>query len=202
MSTRSERRQMTANRIKAMSYQPRAEAFRLIRDKGPISTKEVAGELGVDVQELSYHVRKLRELNCIEEVTRRPVRNFVETFYRATEVHTIDIEEWTELAEDEPEMAEYSVDEFMQSIVDDYTASRRASIVGRDDEFWVVRNLLALDPKGLREAEQASERYDNELLDIEARSGKRQEKEGTESIPVSAAIIYFKLPKSSDNALP
>jgi hypothetical protein len=188
---------MTSNRVKAMSSQLRAEAFRLIRDKGPISPKEVAGELGVDVKDLSYHVRRLREFSCVEKVDSRRVRSAVETFYCATEVHTIDIEEWAELAEDEPEMAEFSVDEYMQSIVDDYTASRRAGIVGRDDEFWVVRNLLTLDSQGLREADKASERYEEALLGIEERSAERQAAEGTETVPVSSAIIYFKLPKPS-----
>lgn len=189
---------MTANRIKAMSYQPRAEAFRLFRDKGPISTKEVAQELGVDVKELSYHVRVLRALNCIEKVSSRRVRASIETFYRATDLHTIDIDEWAELAEDEPEMAEYSVDEFMQSIIDDYSASRRAGIVGRDDQFWVVRHLLSFDQEGLCEADKAAERYEKEMLEIEARSVERQRRQGTERIPMSAAIIYFKLPNSSE----
>lgn len=196
MPTRTERRQVTSNRVKALTSQLRAEAFRLIRDKGPISTKEVAQELKVDVKELSYHVRKLREFNCIEEVDSRRVRGSVETFYRATDLHVIDIEEWTELAEDEPEMAEISVDEFMQSIVDDYTASRRADLIGKDEEFWVVRHLLDLDPKGLREAEKAAECYENALLEIETRSADRRAKEATEEVPVSASIVYFRLPLS------
>jgi DNA-binding transcriptional ArsR family regulator len=193
---------MTSNRIKAMASQPRAEAFRLIRDRGPISTKEVARELDVEVRELSYHVRKLKELGCIEKVRTRRVRSFIETFYRATEQHTIDIEEWAELAEDDPEMAEFSADEFMQSIVDDYTASRRAGIVGRDDKFWVVRHWLALDSKGLEEAEKAAEAYERALLAIETDSAARQE-EGAEPALVSAAIVYFRLPKAlAKNSMP
>lgn len=196
MATRAERRQATSNRVKAMSYQPRAEAFRLIRDNGPISTKQVARRLEVDVKDLSYHVRKLKEYDCIEEVSSRRVRGSVETFYRATEQHMIDTEEWEELADLDPEMAEFLVDEFMQSIVDDYTASRRARIVGLDEEFWIVRRLLALDPEGLREADEASEKYENAMLDIAARSAERRTKEGTEKISVSSSIIYFKLPNS------
>jgi DNA-binding transcriptional ArsR family regulator len=196
MPTRAERRQITANRIKALSSQLRAEVFRLIRDREGISTKEAAQELEVDIRELSYHVRKLRDLGCIEEVGSRRVRSSTETFYRATQQHTIDIEEWAELAEDEPEMAEFSVDEFMQSIFDDYTASRQAGIVGRDDKFWVVRHLLTLDSKGLREANKAAEHYESELLAIQGRSADRESEKGTETVPVSAAIVYFRLPKS------
>lgn len=198
MASRAERRQATQNRFKAMSYQPRAEAFRLIRDKGPISTKEVARELEVDVKDISYHVRKLKEFDCIEDVSSRRVRNSVETFYRATELHMVDTEEWGELAEDEPEMAELLVDEFMQCIVDDYTVSRRAEVVGLDEEFWIVRRPLLLDPKGIHEAQKASKEYEEKMIDIAARSAERRRTEGTEEIPTSSSIVFFKMPKDSE----
>lgn len=162
-----------------------------------MSTKEVANELEVDVKELSYHVRKLKEYHCIEEVSNRRVRGSVETFYRATELHMVDTEEWGELAEDEPEMAEFLVDEFMQSIVDDYTESRRAGVVGLDEEFWIVRRPLVLDPEGVREAQQASKKYEAAMVDIAARSAERRIKKGTEEIPVSSSIVLFKMPKRS-----
>jgi predicted transcriptional regulator len=82
---------MTANRLKAMTSQQRAEAFRLIRDRGPISTSQVARELGVDVRELSYHVRKLRDFDCIEAVDKRRVRGVDETFYCSNDRNMIDI---------------------------------------------------------------------------------------------------------------
>lgn len=93
-------------------------------------------------------------------------------------------------------MADFSVDEIMQCVVDDYTASRRASLVGRDEEFWVVRHLLTFDLEGLRQAELAAQQYERTLLAIETQSSKRQAEEGSEELPISAAIIYFKLPKS------
>lgn len=173
----------------------RAEALRIIRDKGPISTTLVARELDVDVNRLSYHVRKLKEFNCIEEVDTRRVGGSIETFYRATEQHVIDTVEWGELAEDDPGMAEFSVDEYMQSIVDDYSSSRKAGLVGLDEEFWVVRHLLGLDPEGFAEAEKAAESFESTLLEIKSRSAERAAKHGTTVLPVSASIVYFKLPK-------
>lgn len=197
MATRAERRQATQNRLKAMSYQPRAEAFRVIRDKGPISTKEVAEVLEVDVKGLSYHVRKLKEYKCIEEVNSRIVRNSLETFYCATEQHMVDTEEWGELAEDEPEMAEFLVDDFMQAIVDDYTESRQAGVVGLDDEFWIVRRPLVLDPESIREAQKAAKEFEDKMITIAARSAKRRSTEGTKEIRTSFSVVLFKMPKRS-----
>lgn len=197
MATRAQRRQATSNRVKAMTHPLRAEALRLIRDKGPISPTQIAQELGAKTDDVSYHVRKLKEFDCVEEASSRRVRATVETFYRATELQMVDTEEWGELAKEDPAMAEFLVDEFMQNIVDDYTDSRRAGIVGLDEEFWIVRRPLVLDPKGVREAQKASKRYENKMVEIAARSAKRRSTEGTEEVPTSSSIVFFKTPKPS-----
>jgi predicted transcriptional regulator len=195
VATRAQRRQATQNRIKAMSHPLRAEAFRLIRESGPLSPREIAQELEADLKDVSYHVRKLSEFDCVEEVSNRQVRGAVEHFYRATEQAMVDTEEWAELAEVEPQMAEALTDEIMQGVVDDYTASRRASVVALDEEFWMVRTLPLLDPEGVREALEASEEYEAAINEIAARSAQRRLNEGTEEIPVSSSIVFFKMPK-------
>lgn len=195
MATRAQRRQATQNRIKAMSHPLRAEAFRLIRDQGPLSPREVAQTLEADLKDVSYHVRKLSEFQCVEEVMNRQVRGAVEHFYRATEQHMIDTAEWAELAEAEPQMAEALTDEGMQGIVDDYTASRQAGLVPLDEEFWIVRTPMLLDPEGVREALQASEEYEDAMNEIAARSADRRVQSGTEEVRVSSSVAFFKMPK-------
>jgi predicted transcriptional regulator len=180
-----------------MQHPLRAEAFRVVRDRGPLSPAQLSRELEADVKEVSYHVRKLRDYGCVEEVASQQVRGAVEHFYRATEQHMIDTEEWGELAEVEPDMAETLTDEFMQSIVDDYSASRRAGIVALDEEFWIVRTPLILDPEGLREALEASEKYEDAMTEIATRSAGRRVEKGTEEIPVSSSAVLFKMPGSS-----
>jgi predicted transcriptional regulator len=180
-----------------MQHALRAEAFRLIRDKGPLSTKEIALELEVDVSELSYHVRKLNEFDCIEKVGNRQVRGAVETFYIATEQHMIDTEEWDELVADEPWMAEVLTDSFMQGIVDDYTESRRGGVVGSDKEFFIVRTPHLFDPEGVQEALDASQRYEDEMTAIASRSAARRANEETDDVPVSTSIVFFKMQKPS-----
>ena len=197
MATKAQRRQATQNRMKAMSHPLRAEVFRLIRERGPLSPAEVSRELEADLKEVSYHVRKLAEYNCVEEVENRPVRGALEHFYRATDRHMVDTEEWNELAELEPHMAEVLTDEFMQAIVDDYSASRRAAIVALDDEFWITRSPLLLDPEGLRESQAAAMRYEDELVRIAARSAVRRDEEGIPEVPVSSSIVLFKMPSRS-----
>jgi DNA-binding transcriptional ArsR family regulator len=194
VATRAQRREATQNRIKAMSHPLRAEAFRLIRDRGPLSPIEIARKLEADLKDVSYHVRKLNDFECIEEVENRQVRGAIEHFYRATERHMVDTEEWGELAEVDPQMAEALTDEFMQGIVDDYSESRRGSVVALDEEFWIVRNPLVLDPEGVREALEAAEAYEDEITRIAARSAQRRVSEGAAEVPVSSSIAFFKMP--------
>jgi predicted transcriptional regulator len=176
-----------------MQHPLRAEAFGLIRERGPISPAEVARELEADVPTVSYHVRKLSEYDCVEEVENRPVRGVVEHFYRATDIHMVDIEEWAELADRNPEIAEVLTDEFMQFIVDDFTASRRAAIVGRDEKFWITRTPHLLDEDGLAEALEAAEAYETTMTEIAARSAGRRDADDP-GIPVSSSIVLFKMP--------
>ena len=195
MATRAQRRQATQNRIKAMSHPLRAEAFRLVRDQGPLSPREVAKELEADLKDVSYHIRKLSEFDCVEEVSNRQVRGAVEHFYRATEQHMVDTEEWMELVEAEPQMAEALTDEIIQGIVDDYSGSRKGAVVPLDEEFWIVRTPLLLDSEGVREALEASEEYQDAMSEIAARSAERRLKEDTEEVPTSSSILFFKMPK-------
>lgn len=193
MATKAQRRQATQNRLKAMQHPLRAEAFGLIRARGPISPAEVARELEADVPTISYHVRKLNEYNCVEEVENRPVRGVVEHFYRATDEPLLDIEDWAELAEQDPVVAEVLTDEFMQNVIDDFGASRRASIVGRDEKFWITRTPHTLDYQGLDEALEAAEAYEAKITEIAARSAARLEPEDP-GVPVSSSIVLFKMP--------
>jgi hypothetical protein len=201
LATKAQRRQATQARIKAMSHPLRAEAFRLIRDMAPVSPKELAKEMELDVKEITYHISELKKFSCIEEVGTRKVKSVLEHLYSPTELHMIDTDEWGELAAEEPEMAEFLVDEFMQSIADDYTASRLARIVGLDEEFFIVRNSIVLDSTGLREALEASQKYEDEVMAIAARSVARSQ-DGAEEVPVSFSIVVFKMPKRSRQKLP
>lgn len=195
MATRAQRRQATQSRIKALSHPLRAEAFRLIRVNGPTSPAAIARELEADTKAVSYHVRKLREFNCVEMVNTKITSGTVEHFYIATEQHMIDTEEWDELVESEPQMAEVLTDEYLQSIVDDYSVSRRSSVVGLDSEFFIVRHPGNMDPEGVQEVLEASEQYEKAIEEIMVRSAHRQSEAGTNTVPVSASVLFFKMPK-------
>lgn len=181
------------NRIKALSHPLRAHCLRLLIERGEMSPVQVTRQLGEDnLSDVSYHMKRLVELNCAEVVRTRPVRGAVEHFYVATERHLIDTAEWEHL---EPLVANDLVCEFMQKILDDFVSSQKAGIVGSDNEFHITRTPMTLDVDGVREGMEAFERLRLEMSEIEARSAARRAESREPPIKISSSLAYFKMPR-------
>lgn len=184
------------NRIKAMQHPLRARILRTLVENEVMSPAELARVLGAQLSDVSYHVRRLEELDCAELVRTRPVRGAVEHFYRPTERHLIDTDEWEQL---DPITAEDLVCGYVQRILDDFVDSRKAEIVGYDSDFHITRTPQLLDPKGFEEGMESAERHRLEMSEIEKRSAERRAKEGTPTVPVSSSVLLFKVPRRSLN---
>ena len=190
MSTKTQRRKASENRIKAMSHPLRASILRILLER-TASPAEMARELDEELSNVSYHTKQLVEFECAELVSTRPVRGALEHFYRATERHLIDTEEWDEL---DPVIAEDILCEIMQKMLDDFVVSSRAKEIGSDKDFHLTRTPLVLDQEGLQEALEAHERLRVEILEIEARSASRMVESGEEGTNVSSSQGCFKMP--------
>lgn len=190
MSTKTQRRKATENRIKAMSHPLRASVLRILVER-TASPAEMARELDEELSNVSYHTKQLVEFECAELVSTRPVRGALEHFYRATERHLIDVEEWEEL---DPIVAEGILCEIMQKMLDDFVASSRGGVIGADDNFHLTRTPLVLDEEGIKEALEAHEHARTEILEIEARSTARMVKSGEKGTNVSSSQSCFKMP--------
>jgi len=190
MSSKVERRKATENRIKAMGHPLRAAILRILADR-TASPVEMARELDEDLSNVSYHAKQLVEFECAELVSTRPVRGALEHFYRATDRHLIDTEEWEEL---DPVMAENIVCEVQQKMLDDFVTSVRSQLIGNDKDFHQTRTPLVLDAEGLQEALDAHERARIELTEIEVRSAARLAESGEPEVTVSSLQACFKMP--------
>ena len=184
------------NRIKAMSHPVRAAVLRILAER-TASPAEMARVLDEELSNVSYHTKQLVEFECAELVSTRPVRGALEHFYRATERHLIDTDDWESL---DPIMAEDLVCEFMQKILDDFVASARAQLIGADKDFHLTRTPLVLDEDGLQEALEAHERARLEILEIEARSAQRIAESGRQGVNVSSSHGCFKMPAPKHEA--
>jgi DNA-binding transcriptional ArsR family regulator len=194
MPTKVDRRKATQNRIKAMNHPLRAALLAILAERTS-SPAEMARELDEDLSNVSYHTKQLVELECAELVSTRPVRGALEHFYRGTERHLLDTEEWEDL---DPLMAESLLSAIMQKVLDSFVAATRARTIGEDAEFHLTRTPLLMDRQGLQEALKAHERARLELLDIAAQSAERMLESGEEGTNVSSSQLCFKMPSPRD----
>jgi DNA-binding transcriptional ArsR family regulator len=188
------RERAKTSRLDAMSHPLRARILRLLSERDVMSPAELSRVLNADLSKVSYHVRRLEELQCAEEVGRRRVRGAVEHFYRATERPLVDADEFEDL---DPITAEDLVCHATQRVLDDFVASRKAKMVGFDKQFHLTRTPLILDEEGLEEGLRAFERCRLEMSEIERKSAERRSESEARGIGVSSNLLFFKVPHKS-----
>jgi DNA-binding transcriptional ArsR family regulator len=181
------------NRLEAMRHPLRARILRLLVERGVMSPAELSRTLRAELGDVSYHVRRLEELECAELVSTRPVRGALEHFYRATERHLVDTDEFEDL---DPISADDLVMDSFQKVIDDFVASRKAKMVGFDRHFFLARTPYIFDSEGFQEGMDALERCRLELSEIERRSAERRSN-GALGIGASGSLLFFKVPSSS-----
>jgi hypothetical protein len=193
MATKSKRAQAARNRAKAMSHESRAEGFKILNER-TASTKEIAEELGESVGFVSYHVRQLLTLGCIEKVCERRVRGAVETFYRAVELPIVDTEEWEEIP---AQRRAGLIGEFLQPTIDDTVRSVNAGVLGSTNKFHMTSSPLITDETGLEKMLEIHEETRLRLRKVAAESAKRKA-EGSEEreISVSSFQACFEVPRT------
>ena len=82
--------------LKALSHPLRQRVLRVLNER-VASPAEIAEQLGERLGNVSYHVRVLRDAECVELVRTAPVRGALEHFYRATARPFLDSDQWARL---------------------------------------------------------------------------------------------------------
>ena len=130
---------------KALSHRLRVQILQRLDEAGEASPKELDQALGEPVGNVSYHVRILRELACVELVRTEPRRGALAHFYRATVSPWLDDEQWAALpAAFRRETLSRTLSEIVQHAA---TAGREGGFDG--PEAHVSRIVLTLDQQGL-----------------------------------------------------
>lgn len=192
MASKAERREVIANRAKAMGHPVRRAALLYMQEHGVCSPSEIAEGLDVETSEVAYHVKRLEALGCAELVRIEPVRGTVKHFYRHTERHLIDTGEWEDL---DPLIKEGLLADFFQPAVDDFARAVNAGIFDRDERWQVTRTpLLGMDRDGLDEALAIQERAFREIMQLPERCAERMARTGESPIAVSSSQFCFEVP--------
>jgi DNA-binding transcriptional ArsR family regulator len=175
---------------KALSHPLRARTFAILNER-VASPNEIADILEERLPNVSYHVRALVDLECIELVRTAQRRGAIEHYYRAVRRPFFSDSDWKRL----PRSGRQAIaDVGLQLIWEDVSAAIEAdTFEARHDRHLSLR-LLRLDEQGWGELRDALNRVLDEADRIVKRSEKRLAKVDEDGIPTRLVVMHFQAP--------
>src|SRR3954467_11336962 len=153
---------------KALAHPLRARILQRLGER-VASPGDLAVELDAPLGVVSYHVRMLRDYDCVELVRTEPRRGALQHFYRATARPNLDEDQWRTLPSGlRRELSGATI----QELVDDLAAASDAGTLD-DPEVIVTRTPLELDERGWKKLNRLLSRTMEQALQIASESAER-----------------------------
>lgn len=186
--SRTTSRQLDERLAKALSHPLRQRILQRLNEGGVKSPNELSRELGDPLGNVSYHVRILRELDCVELVRTEQRRGALEHYYRATAQPWLDDKQWARLpAAFRRKTLGRTLSELLESAGEASTAG------GFDHPEAVVNRLpLELDEQGWSDVVKLLNDTLEASLKIQSESQKRQADPGAGPIRTELGILHFR----------
>lgn len=178
--------------VKALAHELR-EQILIILNERMASPNELAKDLEEGLSQVSYHVKVLKDYECIELVKTEPRRGAVEHYYRATARPFLSDRDWKQLpASVRPGMS----GSLLRTIVGEATAAIEEGTFDARDDRHLSRTSLIVDERGWNELAKVLNDSLSRVLKIQSESSARLTKAGEEGASVSVAMMAFEVPAS------
>lgn len=177
---------------KALSHPLRMRILTILGER-VASPVQLATELDVPLNNLSYHVRTLLDLGCIELVRTEPRRGTLEHYYRAIERPIISADEWAAIPLNvRRSIADGVLTEIAKNL---RTAAKRGGFDRKD--VHLSRTPLVLDEEGWTELEGLLGDLLDKAMQIQADSADRVAKGKTavdDTFNANLSMLFFEQP--------
>jgi DNA-binding transcriptional ArsR family regulator len=158
---------------KALAHPLRVQLLAALNE-GVASPNELAKRLGEPLTNVSYHVRMLHDLGCIELVQTEPRRGALEHYYRAVVRPFFGERDWKKL----PKNARGSIsDAVLQLVWEDASAAIKSGQFDERDDRHLSRTVLAVDEQGWGELQELLAGTLDRAMQIQVESASRASKE-------------------------
>jgi DNA-binding transcriptional ArsR family regulator len=186
MATSSKRKtpEMTLGAL--VAHPLRSQCLTLLAER-TASPAELSVELGENLGNVSYHVRKLWKGGVIEIVEEKPVRGAMEHFYRATRIPLFDDEEIGEASLEDRETISRQVFSLA-------AANAQSAVVKRSD-YHISRVPTRVDEEGWGEMRDLFEETLERIFEIQSKAADRLGESEDAGIPVIAFNTFFEMPE-------
>lgn len=155
--------------VKALGHPIRVQILTILNER-IASPNEIAKEIGASLGTVSYHVRLLAELECLELMETVPRRGAVEHYYRATVRPWFEKDSWGKL----PRSARAAVStEAVQAIVERMAAALSSGAFDSRDDRHLSRTPLMLDEQAWQELARLLDELLERALALKAESAER-----------------------------
>lgn len=182
--------------VKALAHPLRVEILIILNER-MASPNELSKELEEGLSQVSYHVKVLKDYDCIEMVKTEPRRGAVEHYYRATARAFLSDQDWQHLPDSiKPGM---SADLF-RMILDDVAGSIVGGAFDARDDRHMSWTPGVVDEKGWGETVKLIANTLDRVVEIQSKSATRLAKSGKQGFPATVALLHFEGADSSSKA--
>lgn len=175
--------------VKVLAHPVRLGVMRILEQRSA-TPKEMAQDLGIPLENLSYHVRTLRDFGFIKLERRRMVRGAVEHRYGLVGRPQITAKAWEQL----PASVREALDAATLGQIWEIVA--RAASQGKlsRPESHVSREFMRLDERGFGEASQVITDAVEQLGRIEEQAAERLRSHDVDEVPTVLIAMLFDAP--------
>lgn len=160
---------------------------------------EIKDLLKAKLSDVSYHVKKLLEMNMIELVKTEQRRGQMAHIYRAVMRPVWSNEEWEKLSQEERER--YSA-WTVQLLIQDVVLAISGRTFQRRGDAHTSRSILQVDEQGWHDLNEMHDELLAAGFRIEKESLKRLRKSKEESFPIRSVLFCFEVPpRGADQAV-
>jgi len=183
--------------VKALAHPLRVEILVILNER-MASPNELSKELEEGLSQVSYHVKVLKDFECIEMVKTEPRRGAVEHYYRATSRAYLTDRDWRTLPDSmKPGVSSSAV----QMILDDVVGAMNGGTFDSRDDRHVSWTPGVVDEQGWNESVDLVNETLERVIKIHAASAKRLAKSKEEGIPTTAVFMNYEgLPPESKSS--
>lgn len=178
--------------ITALSHPVRARALAILNER-VASPKEIAAELELPLGNVSYHVKTLWKLGCIDLVDEIPRRGATEHYYRGVTRSFLNDENWAKL--DDPTKSEISI-AGLKAINKHAKEAIRAGTFDSRNNRHLSCSPLVLDEEGWQELSDLLAESLERIAQINAGAANRMARlsEPGAVIRATAVLLGFESP--------
>lgn len=173
--------------VKALAHPLRVEILAILNER-MASPNELSKELEEGLSQVSYHVKVLKDFECIEMVKTEPRRGAVEHYYRATARAFLTDADWKSLPDSvKPGVSASAMRLILANV---FGALQGGTFDARDDRHlsWTPG---VVDDQGWEEIVDIVAKTLDRTMKIYADSAKRLAKSGDAGIPASVVLMSF-----------